>query len=137
MAGYVSGKPGSSGLTPSNYDSKYFDVYNASSTIISYQYRILGDATGEMGAFKLYLDGDNNSRYHNSWYADYSDFINSSYTWFGRGGAYADSVLAGQFGFSTNPGGTNSGVGFRIVLTPKKLVNNLPILFCIKIYVWN
>ena len=118
VAGYVSGKPGSSGLTPSNYDSKYFDVYNASSTIISYQYRILGDATGEMGAFKLYLDGDNNSRYHNSWYADYSDFVNSSYTWFGRGGAYADSVLAGQFGFSTNPGGTNSGVGFRIVLTP-------------------
>ena len=118
VAGYVSGKPGSSGLTPSNYDSKYFDVYNASSTIISYQYRILGDATGEMGAFKLYLDGDNNSRYHNSWYADYSDFVNSSYTWFGRGGAYADSVLAGQFGFSTNPGGTNSGVGFRIVLAP-------------------
>ena len=118
VAGYVSGKPGSSGLTPTNYDSKYFDVYNSSSSATSYPYRILGDATGEMGPFKQYLDGDNKSRYHNSWYADFSYFVDSSYLWFGRGGNYHSGVVAGQFNFDRHTGGTDGNFGFRIVLTP-------------------
>ena len=118
VAGYVSGKTGSSGLTPTNYDSKYFDVYNASSTATSYQYRILGDATGETGPFKSYLDSDNNSRYHNSWYLDFSDFADSSYSWFGRGGHYDSGVLASQFFFSRHTGNTIRYISFRLTLTP-------------------
>ena len=121
MASYISGKPGSSGFTTAtlaNYDTKYFDVYNASSSINSYQYMILGDATGEMGPFKNYLDGDNNSRWHNSWYGDNSDFVDSSNPWFHRGGSYYNGVLAGQFYFGRDTGGVYSYIGFRIVLSP-------------------
>ena len=121
VAGYMSGQLGSSGFsatTLANYDSKYYDVYSASSTMTSYQYRILGDATGEMGPFKTYLDGDNNSRYHNSWYGDYSYFVDSTSPWLGRGGYYVNGVLAGQFYFSRDTGGASAAVGFRIVLSP-------------------
>ena len=83
----------------------------------SYQYRILGDATGEMGPFKTYLDGDNNSRYHNSWYGDPSDFVGSTCPWFHRGGGYAHGVLAGQFDFSGHTGGASTSIGFRLVLS--------------------
>ena len=120
VAGYMSGQLGSSGFsatTLANYDSKYYDVYSASSTMTSYQYRILGDATGEMGPFKTYLDGDNNSRYHNSWYGDGSYFVDSTYPWFNRGGYYDDGVLAGQFYFNRYTGGANTNIGFRLVLS--------------------
>ena len=118
VAGYISGKVGNSGLTVANYDSKYFDVYSTSSSVVSYQYRILGDATGEMGPFKQYLDGDNNSRYHNSWYADYSYFVDSSAPWFHRGGRNGHGVLAGTFYFSRDTGGPDTTLGFRLVLAP-------------------
>ena len=121
VAGYMSGQLGSSGFsatTLANYDSKYYDVYSSSSTMTSYQYRILGDATGEMGPFKTYLDGDNNSRYHNSWYGDSSYFVDSTYPWFYRGGLYDHGVLAGQFYFNRSTGGAYTDVGFRIVISP-------------------
>ena len=121
VSAYITGKSGSSGFSTTilaNYDSKYFDVYNASSAFSTYQYRILGDATGEMGPFKLYLDGDNSSRLHSSWYGVSSDFVDSSYPWFNRGGHYTGGALAGAFCFSRLTGETNSGGGFRIVLTP-------------------
>ena len=118
MAAYMSGQMGSSGFTTSTISSysKYFDIYSSSSTITSYNYRILGDATGEMGPFKAYLDGDNNSRNHNSWYADGSLFVDSSNPWFARGGDYIYGGLAGQFYFGRGTGGAGSDVGFRFVL---------------------
>ena len=120
MSSYITGKPGLSGFsttTLANYDSKYFDIYNASSAISTYQYRILGDATGEMGPFKQYLDGDNTSRWHSSWYGDHSYFVDSSGPWFIRGGHYPHGVLAGAFFFDRYTGGTNSNAGFRLVLS--------------------
>ena len=127
VSSYITGKPGSSGFsttTLANYDSKYFDVYNASSAISTYQYRILGDATGEMGPFKQYLDGDNNSRWHSSWYGDNSNFVDSTYPWFFRGGHYTNGVLAGAFYFNRNTGGTNSNDGFRLVLSALKYISS-------------
>ena len=121
MASYRSSTPGESGFTTStisNYDSKYFDTYNASSTVTSYNYRILGDATGEMGQFKSYLDSDNSSRYHNSWYADLSNFVESSRPWFIRGGNYDYGILAGQFYFARYPGAVYNHIGSRLVLSP-------------------
>ena len=120
MSSYMRGQLGVSGFDSNsitNYSSKYFDVYNASSSANSYQYRILGDATGEMGPFKSYLDGDNNSRWHNSWYADSSTFVISSDPWFHRGGHYGDGVLAGQFYFHRYTGGVYTTLGSRLVLT--------------------
>ena len=118
VAGYVSGKPGLSGLTVSNYNSKYFDVYNASSTQTSYQYRILGDATGEMGPFKSYPDGDTGVRYHNSWYSNTQDFIDSSFPWFDRGGYNSYGGVSGQLYFGRYNGGAHNAYGFRIILVP-------------------
>ena len=119
VAGYISGNVGSSGLAVSNYDSKYFDVYPSNSTETSYQNRILGDATGEMGPFKNYADGDGNSRYHNSWYASGSNSVDSSYPWFIRGGRCQFGVLSGQFYFDRYSGGTSSTVSFHITLSIK------------------
>ncbi len=121
VSAYIAGKPGSSGFsttTLSNYDSKYFDVYNASSAISAYQYRILGDATGEMGPFKECLDANNNSRGHSSWYGDDSTFVESSNPWFGRGGHYTFGLRAWAFSFDRNTGGAYSEIVFRIILTP-------------------
>ena len=121
VASYMSGKLGSSGFTTTtieDYDSKYFDVYSSSSSVAGYQYRILGDATGEMGPFKKYNDGDNNSRYHSNWYSNFSYFVESSNPWFGRSGTCTDGGLVGAFLFSRYTGGTLSYAGFRIVLTP-------------------
>ena len=120
MASYMSGQLGSSGFATANittYNSKYFDVYATSSTVASYNNRILGDATGEIGPFYNYADGDGNTRYHNSWYADSSSFIDSSYPWFGRGGSYFDGVIAGQFEFVRFTGAVYTGFGSRLVLT--------------------
>ena len=121
VASYMSGKLGSSGFTTTtiaDYDSKYFDTYNASSTQTTYQNRILGDATGEIGPFKSYLDGDNQARYHTSWYGGLSIFIDSSWSWFRRGGNNGDGVLASSFYFCGNYGSASNSGGFRIVLAP-------------------
>ena len=121
MIAYISDNLGSSGFSAStlaNYDSKYFDVYNVSSATSTYQYKMLGDATGEMGSFKEYLDGDNVSRWHSSWYGSDSNFVDSSHHWFVRGGNYICGVLSGTFSFDRYTGGVYTDAGFRLVLTP-------------------
>jgi hypothetical protein len=113
VAGYVSGKKGSSGFTTddltSEVYSKYLDVYNNTEAIgyTSYNYRILGDATGEMGPFYYY---------RNNWYSDYSHLVYSSCPWFLRGGHYSD---AGQFYFLGDYGGAYASISARLVLSPK------------------
>ena len=120
MASYFDASFGSSGFnatTIAEYDSKYFDVYSKSSTATKYQYRILGDATGEMGPFKNFKDGDNTARYHNSWYKELGNFIEKGNPWFGRGGAYNLGVLAGTFEFTKYTGANSTSYSYRIVLS--------------------
>ena len=117
MSAYMSGQLGSSEIIPTSYDSKYFDTYDTSSAFTKYQYRILGDATGEMGPFNRYDEKNNTLYYHNSWYDDNSGFVNSSNSWFYRGGSHTNGILAGQFNFLSHTGGNYSNVSFRIVLT--------------------
>ena len=120
MAALRAGTFGSSGMNQTmlttTYGEKYFDIYDANSSVNSYQYRILGDATGEMGSFYNYKDNDNANRYHSNWYADISYFVGSSYPWFYRGGEYNSGVLGGQFYFNRSTGAANSHIGFRVVL---------------------
>ena len=118
VAGYLNGKTGSSGLIITDYDPKYFDIYNSASTATSFNYRILGDATGEMGPFKNFADADNYSRWHNSWYGDNSYFVESSYPWFRRSSGRHAGVLSGQFYFHRHSGDKDTDITFRIVLTP-------------------
>ena len=121
VAGYVPSSSDASGFTLAdlNIYSKYLDLYPDNTTIKSWNNRILGDATGEMGPFYYYVDKDNNKRYHNNWYNDNSCFLDSTNPWFYRGGLYVDGVLASQFYFNDYTGNTNTGVGSRLVLTVK------------------
>ena len=126
VAGYVDTKFGSSGFkaaTIAKYDLKYLDVYNKSSSDSTYQYRILGDATAEVGPFKSFIDGDGDttatttkSRSHSSWYNSLSRFASSSNPFFLRGGTSKSGVLGTQFYFDRYTGAANANVGYRFVL---------------------
>ncbi len=124
MASYMDGNPKDSGFTNDSELAKevsdgYIDKYPSDSSVTSYNKRILGDATGEMGPFYYYWDKDGiDKRYHNAWYADTSHFVDSSNPWFVRGGGCDNGVLAGQFNFSRDTGDANSYFGFRLVLSP-------------------
>ena len=54
----------------------------------------------------------------NSWYGDFSTFIDSSAPLFHRGGVYLDGILAGSFLSNRGVGGEDGSVGFRLVLAP-------------------
>ena len=119
MASYRLNTYGSSGFDASsisNYDSKYFDVYPSDSERITFNKRILGDATGELGQFYYYNDSDNNNRYHSTWGADHANFVAASHPWFIRGGHYYGGALAGSFAFHRHTGSAYSNISFRLVL---------------------
>ena len=88
-------------------ESKYYDVYNYSTSNTNYARRILGDGTGEMGPFYSYTS---------SWYNDDASFVVSSSPWFSRGGDDYGGSGSGAFYFSENFGRANSGISFRLVL---------------------
>lgn len=102
--------------TIASYDSKYFDVYNKNSEASSRNYRILGDATGEMSPFSYYADSDGNNRDHNDWYADSCGFVQSTSSWFSRGSRAAFGALAGQFSFHRESGIDGDNKSSRLVL---------------------
>lgn len=104
------GNLGTSGFTTklrADYDDKYFDVYPSDSTATSYNYRILGDATGELSPYT-------NSR--NSWYSDTGVFVTG---WASRGGSVGDIRYVGIFNFQNWSGYVFAHVGSRIVLAPQ------------------
>jgi hypothetical protein len=112
MAACASGYIGSSGLTLDtiNSNSAYFDLYNIASSSTSYNNRILGDATGELGPFV-----SNKS----SWYQGFADFTNSSVPWFARGANYGDTAGVGAFSFSITAGGAIAYLSSRMALAPE------------------
>lgn len=118
VAAYMPSSDDASGFTAEELTSfsNYLDVYPSTSTKTSYNNRILGDATGEMGPFYYYKDDDGHPRYHNSWYTDDSPFLDSTSSWFGRGGFYSNGARAGQFLFNRGTGQSYDNGGFRVVL---------------------
>jgi hypothetical protein len=119
MAAFTDGSLGQSGFTSDPtiiYGNKYFDIYPNTSVVNSYNNRILGDATGEIGPFYNYADGDLSNRYHNNWGSDFSYFVESMSPWFFRGGSFQNGLLAGQLSFFRETGVGYDYVSFRIVL---------------------
>jgi hypothetical protein len=109
MQGYIS----DSGFTNDeilSYDKKYFDVYLSNSNKATFNNRILGDATGELGPFYAI-----NTSYFNNWWKDASEFLYPSRSWFFRGGAYSHGRTAGLYFYGTN-GQTYGDIGFKLVL---------------------
>ncbi len=125
MAAYRVGQNAStSGLNSELIEyPNYFDKYEATTSWSDYGKRIIGDATGEMGPFYYYYDKDgasvNYKRAHNAWYGDYSYFVDSTVTWFYRGGVYGSGILAGQFIFDSYTGEANGYISTRLVLSVK------------------
>ena len=89
-------------------DSKYYDVYNYSTSDYNYSRRILGDATGEMGSFQIW---------RSSWYNDHTYFAYSVLPWFGRGGCYSHGSGAGAFFFTSHYGYATASSSFRLILS--------------------
>ena len=81
----------------------------------TYNRRILGDATGEMGSFSTATYGAQ-IRKIGSWHNDESWFINSESPWFSRGGAMTAGTSSGIFNFARESGYIYSWGSFRIVL---------------------
>ena len=67
----------------------------------------LGDATAETLLSASTVGG---------WYSDYADFPHSGYSWFRRGGYYADGSPAGVFNFVGYDGRSYSSISSRAVL---------------------
>ena len=87
-----------------NYISKYIDVYD------SYSSSKFGDAIFETSSSSLDL---------NSWFSDYSLFVNSSSPVFKRGGGSNDGSGAGLFGFGISSGDAFNYYSFRPVCVVK------------------
>ena len=96
---------------------KYWDRYT-STVNTNYNNRILGDATGEMGPFGSEKDPDKTERYKSSWYKDYARFIDSSNSWFARGGDWRHGNISGVIAFNNEIGGIRVDFSYRIVLAP-------------------
>ena len=94
-------------------ETKYYDAYLYETQYLSYDERILGDATTEMGPFF----NDENSRTSGSWYNNYSILVFSSFPFQERGSAAQAGTDAGVFAFGPWYGNASSNA-FRIILTP-------------------
>ena len=91
-----------SNFTYSTGTAKYLDTYTYGTSYTdqtAYNRARLGDATGEA---VLYSGGAG------VWYNDYASFVDSSGSWFKRGGAYGNGSYAGVFGFDSYNGGAIS-----------------------------
>ena len=129
VAGYTTGATtvgGSSGITSIYSDfftnsiwNKYYDKYTSTAST-DYNYRILGDATGEVGSFGSGSAYNGTNWNISSWYNDIAYFAGSSIPWFFRGGGYNFGTGSGIFSFYPSNGSVSTGVGFRIVLAPTK-----------------
>ncbi len=96
-------------------ESGYIDKYNVNSSMTTFNYRILGDATGEMGPFYKYYTAYNESQ-RSGWYSDFSYFATSTLPWFHRGGLPHQGTLAGQFYFGAKNSNAGNYNGFRVSL---------------------
>jgi len=117
LASYVKGYYASSGFdddTISIYDKKYFDIYNENSNEDSYNYRILGDAIGEVGPYYRYsILGIERKR--NSWDGAAVIFPYPEQPWIYRGGYSRDMESSGVF-FGYRTGGFGYYGSLRVTL---------------------
>jgi len=122
VAAHIEGNLGGSGFNSESVQGleKYFDVYPGDTKNDSYQNRILGDATGEMGPFRKYKDpftsNNQDDWVRHNWYGDNSVFIQSGHPWFVRGGIFSDGSIGGSFAFTYYNGEGYGHITTRVIL---------------------
>ena len=99
-------------------DTKYYDIYAFPENSWTFNCRILGDATGEMGPFAD-VTYETQQRRIGSWYDDEALLIWSYSPWLYRGGSLSLGSGAGVFSFGPDYGRAGSNFGFRVVLAVK------------------
>ena len=102
------GKSGTSYIGTAFPDSKYYDVYKATS----------GTAISALTACNGGVCYGHGLSETNTWYNDDADFVDANYPWFSRGGKSDNDSLAGVFYWSVNGGYFTSTGSFRSVLSP-------------------
>ncbi|MCI8393899.1 MAG: hypothetical protein HFH86_00235, partial [Bacilli bacterium] len=93
-------------------NSKYYDNYAFANNYSVFHRRILGDATGELGPFRI----NENNRQISSWYQNEAWMPSKRYPYFVRGYNSASGIGSGIFAFSWYDGGINTSSSYRIVL---------------------
>ena len=90
-------------------DAKYYDKYAYSADSETHGRGKLGDATKEtLSTFGSNIGG---------WYSDFAHFMNSSNSWFIRGGVNGHDTNTGIFSFNRGNGGSINHSSARAVLT--------------------
>ena len=97
-------------------DTRYYDTYAYAENDETYNRRIMGDATGEMGPFATATYGSQNRKI-SSWYDDEAWFVAHWSPWFVRGQTYYNGLGAGVFDFGDANGNAHDNDSFRIVLS--------------------
>ena len=109
---YNSGFTGLLGSSGTSYtgtafpDSKYYDVYKASSGTTINALTACNDGV-------CYGHGLSET---NKWHNDSAAFVSAEYPWFRRGGFYLNGSYAGAFNRGYGEGNPNDSVGFRSVM---------------------
>ena len=88
-------------------DSKYYDVYKASS----------GTSISQLTACNGGICYGHDLSEVSNWYSDVANFVNATYPWFYRGGGCFDGFGAGAFFFGSGSGGGYANYSFRAVLS--------------------
>ncbi len=103
--------------------SKYYDLYEYSTSDQQFQRGHLGDGTKEFGPFYsvFYKKDDDEtgpSRLIGSYNANQASFLSSSVPWVRRGGSFSFGAESGIMSFGSFDGRAHEEYSFRIVLTP-------------------
>ncbi len=109
-----------SGIKTNGYewpDSKYYDLYQYSSSLYDYQRGIVGDATKELGPFYsiTYDYGQKHLRNISSWNGEDAELAYINEPWVVRGGYKGDGSATGVFAFASASGDVNIQT-FRVIL---------------------
>ena len=99
---------GNSGINFSSIDAKYYDNYMTTNS--SYDDVILSATACDNGICYGHALSETAG-----WYNDTTNFVNSSYSWFMRGGTARYTNYAGFFNFSREQGTPKGNVSFRII----------------------
>ncbi len=96
-------------------DERYYDKYDYSTSVSTFNRGYLGDATKEMGPFQS-MEYGNQTRNIGSWYNDEAWFISINFPWIRRGGGTVLGSGVGTFNFDHDYGHANDSYSFRLIL---------------------